>query len=71
LCESHLSKHGLYPTLSSKKTKEEVNFLINFVSLCDGKSSLLEIAEILNVPIWSLYNIVDKLEKINLIRINK
>ncbi len=71
LCEPHLSKHGLYPTLSSKKTKEEVNFLMNFVSLCDGKSSLLEIAEILNVPIWSLYNIVDKLEKFNLIRINK
>ena len=41
--------------------------MMNFISLCDGQSSLLEIAENLNVPIWNLYEIVKKLESHNLI----
>ena len=41
--------------------------MMNFISLCDGESSLLEIAESLNVPIWDLYDIVNKLINHNLI----
>ena len=43
---------------------------MNFISLCDGESSLLEIAEILNVPIWQLYDLVEKLESHSLISVN-
>ena len=43
---------------------------MNFISLCDGESSLLEIAESLNVPIWQLYDLVEKLESHNLISVN-
>ena len=71
LGEPHLSKRDLYPTLSSKKTHKEVSFMMNFISLCDGTNSLMEIAEILNVPIWSLYDMVKKLKNFNLIRENK
>ena len=68
LCEPQMGKRGLYPTLSKKKnTDEEVKLMMNFISLCDGQSSLLEIAENLNVPIWNLYEIVKKLESHNLI----
>ena len=42
--------------------------MMNFISLCDGESSLLEIAERLNVPIWDLYDIVNKLKDHNLIK---
>jgi aminopeptidase-like protein len=56
-----MSKHGLYPTLSRKGSVDNIKLLMNLISLCDGVNSLLEIAEYLNVPIWSLYELVDTL----------
>ncbi len=70
LCEPYMSKRGLYPTLSTKETAKEVSLMMNFISYCDGKSSLLEIAESLNVPIWDLYGTVDKLYGESLIVVN-
>ena len=46
LCEPQMSKRGLYPTLSTKKTGEQSRLMMNFMSLCDGNNSLLDIAEI-------------------------
>ena len=69
LCEPQMGKRGLYPTLSTKKKDDEVNLMMNFISLCDGNNSLLQIAESLNVAIWDLYDIVQKLERQNLINI--
>tara|TARA_B100000780_G_C21124675_1_gene455957 strand:- start:2361 stop:3647 length:1287 start_codon:yes stop_codon:yes gene_type:complete len=71
LCEPQMSKRGLYPTLSSKKSNEEIRLMMDFISLCDGESSLLEIAESLKVPIWELYDSVDKLESKRLISVNE
>ena len=62
-----MGKRGLYPTLSNKAEKKEVQIMMDFVSFCDGKTSLLEIAEGLNLPIWQLYEIVDLLKSHNLI----
>jgi len=69
LCEPQMSKRKLYPTISTKKEKNEINFMMDFMSLCDGKKLLLDIAEILNVPIWNLYDLVAKLKKYNLIKL--
>ena len=71
LCEPQMGKRGLRPTLSTKGTDEEVKLMMNFISLCDGESSLLEIAENLNLPIWELYELVDKLECHSLIGVNE
>lgn len=60
-CEPQMGKRGLYPTLSTKKSGEEVRLMMDFISLCDGITSLLNIAELLNVPTWDLYDLVDKL----------
>ena len=35
--------------------------MMNFLSYCDGETSLLEIAEKINYPCWDLYNLIDKL----------
>ena len=70
LCEPYMSKRGLYPTLSTKETAKEVSLMMNFISYCDGQSSLLEIAESLNVPIWDLYDMADKLYSESLIVVN-
>ena len=62
-----MGKRDLYPTLSTKNLDQEVKLFLDLVSLCDGKKSLLEIAEILNVPIWSLYDKMSILEQKKLI----
>jgi len=67
LCEPQMGKRGIYPTLSTKKTKDQVGLMMDLISLCDGDSSLIEIADKLNVPIWDLYDLADKLESYNLI----
>ena len=45
--------------------------MMNFISLCDEQSSLVEIAETLNVPIWNFYDVVDELKSHSLININE
>lgn len=71
LGEPQMGKRGLYPNLSTKKRDEEVRLMMDFISLCDGKTSLLNIADKLNVPIWDLYDLCDKLEKHNLLESNE
>ena len=68
-CEPQMGKRGLYPTLSTKNSGDKVKLMMDFISICDGNSSLLVIAETLNVPIWTLYNLVDKLESKELITV--
>lgn len=67
LCEPHMGKRGLYSTLSIKNSYESVKLMMDFLSLCDGNASLLDISERLDVPIWDLYELIDKLLNHNLI----
>lgn len=67
LCEPQMGKRGLYPTLSTKQSNKDVKLLMNLISYFDGKTSLLEIAEKLNVPIWEFYEKIDLLKKNKLI----
>ncbi len=71
MCEPQMGKRKLYPTLSTKKSGKEVKLMMDFISLCDGENSLLQIAESLNVPIWNLYDVVKKLENQDLISANE
>ena len=61
LCKPQLGKRGLYPTLSTKKLGREVKTMMNLLSFCDGEHSILEISEKINVPVWDLYELVEKL----------
>ena len=65
--EPQLGKRGLYPSLSTKKTNEQVRVMMDLITWSDGKNSLLQIAQKINVPIWVLYPIVDTLVKHQLI----
>ena len=71
LGEPQMGKRGLYPTLSTKKSSEEVRLMMDFISLCDGKTSLLKIADKLDVPMWDLYDLCDKLEEHQLLEANE
>lgn len=61
LGEPQLGKRGLYPTLSTKKSGVKVRKMMDFISFCDGKHSLLEIAELINTPFHDLVEIMEKL----------
>ena len=69
LCEPQMSKYKLYPTISEKRYDLKVKLMMDFISLCDGETTLLEIAERLNVPCWELYDLIDKLQEKNLLSI--
>ena len=45
ICEPMLSKRNLYPTFSTKKRNKDSSNILNFLSLCDGNHSLLDISE--------------------------
>jgi aminopeptidase-like protein len=62
-CEPQLGKRGLYPTVSVKGSANEARKMMNFISYCDGNHSLLDIAELIKVPVWDLYPLADKLLK--------
>ena len=68
LCEPQMSKRGLYPNLSKGENNQKVKLMMNFLSFCDGQNSLLQIAEKINVPIWELFELTDKLKSHNLIK---
>jgi len=71
LGEPQMGKRGLYPTLSTKKSHEEVRLIMDLISLCDGENTLLEIAETLNTAIWDLYELIDKLLEHKLLEVNE
>ena len=68
LCEPQMDKRGLYPTISIKDRYEKTKLTMDFfLSLCDGNTTLLKIVESLNLPIWELYELSNKLKNHNLI----
>jgi aminopeptidase-like protein len=52
--EPQLGKRGLYPDLSIRGSANNVRTMMNMISYCDGKHSLLDIAEKIGVPLWEL-----------------
>ena len=50
LCEPQLGKRGLYPTLSNTTSNKNVDIMMDLISWSDGKHTLLEVADKINVP---------------------
>lgn len=67
LCEPQLGKRGLYPTLSTKQSGEQVRAMMNLLAYADGTSSLLQIAERIGEPMWELLPIVERLAEAGLL----
>ena len=69
LCEPQLGKRGLYPDISSPGTRDIVKDMMNFLAYADNKE-ILEIAEIINLDIFSCIEIANLLTFHNLIEIS-
>lgn len=62
LCEPQLGKRGLYPTISQKGNSNAVKIIMNFIAYADGCNDLIDISNIIGVPVKELLSIVKKLK---------
>ena len=60
-CEPQLGKRGLYPTLSTATSGNEVRDMMNLIAFCDGRHDLIAIAEKIGVPPWECAKIAERL----------
>lgn len=65
------TKFGRRNFLSLKHQNDFYHLMMNTISWSDGKHSLLEIAEKCEVPIWTLYPIIEVLKKKKIIKLNR
>ena len=67
LCEPQLGKRGLYPNVSQKGVYSEVKSMVDFIAYADGDTDLIDISNIIGVPVKYLVPIIDKLMKADLL----
>ena len=67
ICEPNMGKRGLYPTLSTTKSKPNTQKLMDFLQYADGQTSLEKIAKTINLNFKNTKKIYIKLKKNNLI----
>ncbi|XME02709.1 DUF4910 domain-containing protein [Lachnospiraceae bacterium C1.1] len=61
LGEPQLGKRGLVPTMSSKDTYKSTLALKDLIAYADGRNDLIDISNIIKVPLDILYPLIDKL----------
>lgn len=67
LCEPQLGKRGLYPTLSSRGSSAEVRLMMDLITWSDGAKSIIDIADLCQVPVWKVLPIANRLAEHGLI----
>lgn len=68
-CEPQLGKRGLYPTISTKTSGEQVRTMMNVLAYADGTSDLLEIADRIGADAFECAAIARKLAAHDLLKI--
>ena len=56
-CEPQMSRRGLYQKDNPNVLTKNSKLTMDFLSYCDGQLDLIQIADILHVPIWELYDV--------------
>tara|TARA_B100000959_G_C14973739_1_gene620766 strand:- start:295 stop:1575 length:1281 start_codon:yes stop_codon:yes gene_type:complete len=67
-CEPQLGKRGMYPHISTKDTKAIVRTMMNLLVYCDGNMDLVDIAELIDQPVWELVDLASKLESKDILK---
>jgi len=70
-CEPQLGKRGLYPTLSTKETKQQVASMMNLLAFADGRHDLIAIAERIGVYAGEFLPVVERLLSDGLLEIQE
>lgn len=69
ICEPQLGKRGLYRTLTNQPRSDMLKIMMHFIAYADGTNDLIDIADIIGIQAEELFEIIDKLEKADLIQI--
>lgn len=69
LCEPQLGKRGLYPTISQKGSSKVVKTMTDFIAYADGNNDLIDIGNIIGVPVEELVPIIKNLIDNDLIEV--
>jgi aminopeptidase-like protein len=69
ICEPKMSDRGLRPTTGKVGSASSSRTMMNLLAYADGRSSLLDIAEKINVPAWELKKVAETLQEAELIEI--
>lgn len=67
LCEPQLGKRGLYPEVSKLGCWDAVASLTNFIAYADGSNDLIDISNIIGVPVKELLTVLESLLANNLL----
>lgn len=67
LCDPQLGKRGLYPEVSKLGCWDAVFSLTNFIAYADGYNDLIDISNIIGVPVKELLTVLDSLLENNLL----
>lgn len=65
--EPQLGRRGLYPSISKKGSTDTVRTLLDVISYCDGKHTVIDIAERLSKPFEEIESILENLKRNGLI----
>ena len=71
LGEPHMSKRGLYPSLSNNSIDISVKNIMNVLTYSDGANDLIDISNKIGVPTWKLIDIVNKLLEFDLVKVSR
>ena len=69
LGEPHLSKRGLYPTISTLDVAKKVQIMMDFISYCDGEIDLISIAKLIKQPFFEILRILNLLKSHDILKI--
>jgi aminopeptidase-like protein len=67
LGEPQLGRRGLYPTLSHKNSASRVRGMMNLLAYADGEMDMINISDIIKVPMDELSPLAEKLENAGLL----
>lgn len=67
--EPQLGKRGLYPTISQKGGYDAVKSMTDFIAYADGTNDLMDISNIIKVPVKGMFPVIKRLQEANLISI--
>ena len=68
LCEPQMGKRGLYSAFGTGSVEKSVSIRMNILCFCDGKHSVLDIADILEMPVMDLQPFFSELAAHGLIK---
>lgn len=68
ICEPFLSKYGLYPTISDKKSFQKTKLIKNILTYCDGSNDVFRISKLVKENRQTVIKVLKMLKEKNLIK---